>query len=295
MADNREELRISELLDVSNISIEDLQEIYFASSRSEKREILLTKLEIQDICEESELRKAILLDFSLEAIIFASGHGFSWKSTQSALAFLVNLLEKTAFKGLCLEDAIIVFRSMIHEIQVNFLAGEMKALVDYTLQTLFRHYNLYLFCMTNDQEIDLREESLEVKVPITPEPLTKGVELEKWKYLQSIEQMQNEQSNLKTIRDQKLHSNIEKIEQASEETHHQLAVAFETQDADEFPKIVEALTKLHVEQIDAELQKSVEESKDKLDFIMKRNNISQPNSARLRPVSHNRPKSKQKK
>ena len=100
MVDNKGEIKISDLLDASNISIEDLKEIYCACSRSEKREILLTKLEIQDICEESELRKAILLDFYLEAIIFTSDHGFSWKSTQSALAFLGNLLEKTAFKGM---------------------------------------------------------------------------------------------------------------------------------------------------------------------------------------------------
>ena len=88
---------------------------------------------------------------------------------------------------------------MVQDSQVNFLTGEVKALVDYTLETLFCHFNLYLFCMTNDQEIDLREEVFEVKAPIAPEPLTKGVELEKWKYLQSIEQMQNEQNNLKTV------------------------------------------------------------------------------------------------
>lgn len=76
---------------------------------------------------------------------------------------------------------------------------EVKKLIDYNLGHLFRHYNLYLYCMTNEQEVDLCEENREIEGPIMPDPLVKGTEIEKWKYEQKMKEIELEENKLKTV------------------------------------------------------------------------------------------------
>ena len=71
--------------------------------------------------------------------------------------------------------------------------------------------------------------------------------------------------------------------------------AHEEKNTEELPNILERLTKLHVDFMESEIQKSLEDSKEIIEFTMKRGAVTNPDSSKLRPVSRNRPKSKQKK
>ena len=70
---------------------------------------------------------------------------------------------------------------------------------------------------------------------------------------------------------------------------------YENLNPEELTDVLEKLTKLHVEFMDSEIQKSLEDSKDNVEFTMKKGAVAKPESGKRRPVSRNRPKSKQRK
>ena len=90
---------MTDIIDLSILSQDDYRGIHAASSKDLKRQTLLSALCIHQIDEEDELLKSIVMDYCLEAIMFASNQGFSWKKVEKAVQFALNLLQETCCKG----------------------------------------------------------------------------------------------------------------------------------------------------------------------------------------------------
>ena len=101
--------------------------------------------------------------------------------------------------GMEVNNALQVFKESIANETAAFKGFEIRAMIDHFLSTLFRHYHLYLFCMTNDQEMDQRVCEVEVEVPFVAEKLSKGMEIEKWNYQQSMKKIEEEKETLQTV------------------------------------------------------------------------------------------------
>lgn len=87
---------------------------------------------------------------------------------------------------------------------------------------------------------------------------------------------------------EKLQQKVNLIEESKTETVQKLEEVCENVEGDDLPKILETLTKLHVEYMESEIQNSLEESKDKVDFTIRRGLVSKPNSEKVRATSRSR-------
>ena len=85
-----------------------------------------------------------------------------------------------------------------------------------------------------------------------------------------------------------LQQKVDLIEENKTETVQKLEEICENLEGDDLQKILETLTKLHVEYMESEIQNSMEESKDRVDFTMRRGLISKPNSDKVRAGSRSR-------
>ena len=91
--------KMTDIIDLSILSQDDYRRIHAASSKDLKKQTLLTALCIHHIDEEDELLKSILIDYCLEAMMFASNQGFAWEKVDKAAKFALSLLQETCFKG----------------------------------------------------------------------------------------------------------------------------------------------------------------------------------------------------
>ena len=90
---------MTDIIDLSTLSQDDYRRIHAASSKDLKRQALLSALCIHQLDEEDELLKSIVIDYCLEAIMFASNQGFAWEKVGKAVKFTLNLLQETCCKG----------------------------------------------------------------------------------------------------------------------------------------------------------------------------------------------------
>lgn len=284
---------MSELFDLELLSLEDYEKIFQASNRALKRKVLLDGLHISAIDEEDELRKSIMLDFCLDVIVFASSQGFMWEKVHESVKFAMVLLKDTACQGRGTDDAVDTFKRMISKSTLP--PKEKKALIQYFLSTFFRHYSLYLFCMTKEREVNQGDISAKIEAPFLVDNLSKGIELDKWNFQQSLLKIEEEKEELRTERVDVLKKKIEQLESEKQKTVAELDNVYENLNPEELTDVLEKLTKLHVEFMDSEIQKSLEDSKDNVEFTMKKGAVAKPESGKRRPVSRNRPKSKQRK
>ena len=98
-----------------------------------------------------------------------------------------------------MEEAIHVITDGITKETEAFGNAEVKALFDYFLSTLLRHYHLYLFCMTREQELDQRMSGLEIEAPFVPEQLSKAMAIDKWNYEQSLKKIEEDREKQQTV------------------------------------------------------------------------------------------------
>lgn len=103
------------------------------------------------------------------------------------------------FLGKELSEATEIFKAQISEIASIFSMNECQLLVDYFLGTFFRHYKLYIFCMTKERMVDQSEESMDIQAPFVAEELSKGVDFEKWNYQQNLRKIEDEKELSQTV------------------------------------------------------------------------------------------------
>jgi len=284
-----------EFCDVTKLRIEDYIQIYHASSRELKRQILLHAVGIERVDDEDEPRKSIILDYCLDLIAFVSNQGFSWESVHTSVTIGMRLLDSTACKGIDVEQATQVFTDEIMKETEAFTNAEVKALIDYFLSTLFRHYHLYLFCMIKEQELDQRMCELEVEAPFVPEQLSKAMAIEKWNYEQSLKKIDEEREQQQMMRLDDLKSKIEQLDQEKKDTLNDLNDMRENENIDELPALLGRLTALHVKSAESEIQNSMLDSRENMEMRMKKAAVTKPASSKRRVASRQRAKSRQKK
>ena len=98
------------------------------------------------------------------------------------------------------DEALNIFKQNISKEISTFPDVELKALIDYFLSTFFRHYQLYLYCMTKEQELDQRASDVEIDAPIVVDELAKGTDIDKWHYQQTMKKIEDEKDSLQMVR-----------------------------------------------------------------------------------------------
>ena len=101
------------------------------------------------------------------------------------------------FPGRGTDDAVDTFKRMISKSTLP--PKEKKALIQYFLSTFFRHYSLYLFCMTKEREVNQGDISAKIEAPFLVDNLSKGIELDKWNFQQSLLKIEEEKEELRTV------------------------------------------------------------------------------------------------
>ena len=63
-------------------------------------------------------------------------------------------------------------------------------MIDFVFMTLFQHYKLYQFVLTQERADDITKCELDIEPPLVPEPLRDGVPKSVWDEEQRIKQIE---------------------------------------------------------------------------------------------------------
>ena len=86
---------------------------------------------------------------------------------------------------------------------------------------------------------------------------------------------------------------MEKIQNETTETEKNLELTCQSAEgAEDLEQVLHNLTKLHVEHVKSEIQDSFNESKDNVEYSLKRGLVQKPDATKTRPISKRKNKNK---
>ncbi|XP_057580280.1 uncharacterized protein C8orf74 homolog [Hippopotamus amphibius kiboko] len=156
----------------------------FQFQKPEGREHLRKLLNWEEFDELRDSRRSILLDTLYESIIFAVGKGFPWVEVAQVVKFTEELLKET--KGCSITEAVTILGNKLRDYQGQFNTTHLLAMCDYFHNTFIRHYKLYQYVLSQDQDVNLTVTHLEVCAPPQPLPLAEGKDQDVWKHEQQV-------------------------------------------------------------------------------------------------------------
>ncbi|XP_008826321.1 uncharacterized protein C8orf74 homolog [Nannospalax galili] len=159
----------------------------FQFQKPQGREHLRRLLNWEDFDELRDAPQSILLDTLYDSVIFAVGKGFPWVEVVQVVKFTEELLKET--KGCCITEAVTILGNKLRDYQKQFNITHLLALCDYFHNTFIRHYKLYQYLLSQDQEVNLRVAHVQVCSPPQPLPLTEGVDRDLWKHEQRVAEL----------------------------------------------------------------------------------------------------------
>ncbi|XP_055465528.1 uncharacterized protein C8orf74 homolog [Psammomys obesus] len=196
----------------------------FQFQKPKGREHLRRLLNWKEFDELRDARQSILLDTLYDSIIFAVGKGFPWVEVVQVVKFTEELLEET--KGCSITEAVTILGTKLRVYQKQFNATHLLALCDYFHNTFIRHYRLYQFVLSQDQEVNLTVAHVQMCAPPQPLPLTEGTNSDVWRHEQQM-------AELSTAEVQKRTNVLLLKETLLLEQAHMLQKAFGVQEAPE--------------------------------------------------------------
>ncbi|XP_007902657.1 uncharacterized protein C8orf74 homolog isoform X2 [Callorhinchus milii] len=165
-----------------------------ASLQKEDGRYFLMTLLNMDFDEDRDLKPGILLDYLYNAIMFAVQKGFPWPNVVLVARFSEELLEETM--GITITEAIGMLKKKCDQYQYTMKPKQFKLLVNYFLETFFKHYRLYQFVLLEVREMDQTIHNLEVYVPQKPLALKDGTEADVWIYQKRISELNETENQL---------------------------------------------------------------------------------------------------
>ncbi|XP_051017004.1 uncharacterized protein C8orf74 homolog [Acomys russatus] len=194
----------------------------FQFQKPKGREHLRRLLNWEEFDELRDARRSILLDTLYDSIIFAVGKGFPWVEVVQVVKFTEELLKET--KGCSITEAVTILGTKLRVYQKQFNVTHLLALCDYFHNTFIRHYRLYQYVLSQDQEVNLTVTHVEMCAPPQPLPLTEGIDRHVWQHEQQV-------AELSTAEVQKRANVLLLKETLHLEQAHMLQKAFEVQEA----------------------------------------------------------------
>ncbi|XP_008570267.1 PREDICTED: uncharacterized protein C8orf74 homolog [Galeopterus variegatus] len=159
----------------------------FQCQKPEGRECLRRLLSWEEFDELRDTRRSILLDTLYDSVIFAVGKGFPWVEVVQVVKFTEELLKET--KGCSITEAVTILGNKLRDYQRQLNTTHLLALCDYFHNTFIRHYKLYQYVLSQDQDVTLTVTQLEVCTPPQPLPLAKGMDRDVWRHEQQVAEL----------------------------------------------------------------------------------------------------------
>ncbi|CAO2591304.1 Uncharacterized protein C8orf74 homolog [Lemmus lemmus] len=151
------------------------------------REHLRRLLNWEEFDELRDARRSILLDTLYDSVIFAVGKGFPWVEVVQVVKFTEELLKET--KGCSITEAVTVLGNKLRDYQKQFNVTHLLALCDYFHNTFIRHYRLYQYVLSQDQDVNLTAAHVQMCAPPQPLPLTEGIDRDVWSHEQQVAEL----------------------------------------------------------------------------------------------------------
>ncbi|KAL6064642.1 hypothetical protein STEG23_030339 [Scotinomys teguina] len=165
--------------------------VTFTLRKPRAREHLRRLLNWEEFDELRDARRSILLDTLYDSIIFAVGKGFPWVEVVQVVKFTEELLKET--KGCSITEAVTVLGNKLRDYQKQFNVTHLLALCDYFHNTFIRHYRLYQYVLSQDQEVSLTVAHVQMCAPPQPLPLTEGIDRDVWRHEQQVAELSAEE------------------------------------------------------------------------------------------------------
>ncbi|XP_052590211.1 uncharacterized protein C8orf74 homolog [Peromyscus californicus insignis] len=159
----------------------------FQFQKPRGREHLRRLLNWEEFDELRDARRSILLDTLYDSVIFAVGKGFPWVEVVQVVKFTEELLKET--KGCSITEAVTVLGKKLRDYQKQFNVTHLLALCDYFHNTFIRHYRLYQYVLSQDQEVNLTVAHVQMCAPPQPLPLTEGIDRDVWRHEQQMAEL----------------------------------------------------------------------------------------------------------
>ncbi|XP_005075319.1 uncharacterized protein C8orf74 homolog [Mesocricetus auratus] len=194
----------------------------FQFQKPQGREHLRRLLNWEEFDELRDARRSILLDTVYDSVIFAVGKGFPWVEVVHVVKFTEELLKET--KGCSITEAVTILGNKLRVYQKRFNVSHLLALCDYFHNTFIRHYRLYQYVLSQDQEVNLTVAHVQMCAPPQPLPLTEGIDRDVWRHEQQV-------AELSTAEVQKRTNLLLLKETLSLEQAHMLQKAFGIEEA----------------------------------------------------------------
>ncbi|XP_007948440.1 coiled-coil domain-containing protein 189 [Orycteropus afer afer] len=144
------------------LDIHSMHQLEKTTNAEEMKEVLVELLGLS--CPEQNLREAITLDLFSHALIFCRQQGFSLEQTSAACALLQDLHKACVATPLGnVEECYRYFTTALfcHGVRRPpfsidlFKEEQLLALLDYVVNTYFRHFKLYKYVFTPQVQLDL--------------------------------------------------------------------------------------------------------------------------------------------
>lgn len=91
--------------------------------------------------------------------------------------------------GCSITEAVTILGKKLRDYQKQFNVTHLLALCDYFHNTFIRHYRLYQYVLSQDQEVNLSVAHVQVCAPPQPLPLTDGTDRDVWRHEQQVAEL----------------------------------------------------------------------------------------------------------
>eukprot|EP00002_Diphylleia_rotans_P023215 TRINITY_DN4564_c0_g1_i4.p1 TRINITY_DN4564_c0_g1~~TRINITY_DN4564_c0_g1_i4.p1 ORF type:complete len:326 (-),score=74.63 TRINITY_DN4564_c0_g1_i4:676-1653(-) len=142
---------------------------------------------------EVDLLKSILKDYYTNIIMFAKEKKWNGPQTAAFFSIMKAVLERSAAKDLSVDQSLALLRTYITKHCIGkdgilplYSALQTRQIVDFSVEWLYQHYELYKYCFTVPQETHIYSIELpQIETPVNPPAL--GLALSEEKFKQKIE------------------------------------------------------------------------------------------------------------
>lgn len=118
-----------------------------------------------------------------------SESGCKLRSNLGSQPDLHSVLYCSVSTGCSITEAVTILGKKLRDYQKQFNVTHLLALCDYFHNTFIRHYRLYQYVLSQDQQVNLTVTHVEMCVPPRPLPLTDGTDRDVWRHEQQVAEL----------------------------------------------------------------------------------------------------------
>ncbi|XP_041357156.1 uncharacterized protein C8orf74 homolog [Gigantopelta aegis] len=242
--------------------------------KQEGRLLLSKALNLHPIDELDDLRTVIYVDYLYDNISFAAEKGFPWSHIETVLSFADDFLKMT--KGKCLTEALSIFKSESDVLAAKLGERNFKVYADFIFSTFMRHYQLFQYVFTRDQEKQIPHVRVDVVVPPDAQEMSTAKQIDVWNYEQTLLELERkacEKVNQQLLLKEKV---TEEVNSVKEKTFNKV-LDIEPPITEEVVKeIIQDVLHTYMTSISSNIQLSIREAQEDLEFKLEKTSLPRP-------------------